>query len=151
MWLLMICLAIASNEWCKLTRVGIVASYGAAQTIGQPAKKEPISREGFLAVEWRFGSDLISIGPPIEGFPISFGRDGSFASRNLGGMDRWSLTDGILELSSRNSVAEPRPIRVRFEWREPGVFWSCVPGPQLIAPKSIFAKEWKSSETRRCR
>jgi hypothetical protein len=150
MWVLMIWLAtIALDECCKPTRVGIVPSYGAAQTIGQPDKKEPISREGFLAIEWRSGSDLSSAGTPIDGFPISFGADGSVESRNLGEM-RWSLTDGILELSYRNSQPEPR-VRLRFEWREPGVFWSCSPGAMLIAPKPIFAKEWKSSETRRCR
>jgi hypothetical protein len=64
------------------------------------------------------------------------------------GRHRWSLTDGILELSNRDPRRDDRPIR--FEWRKPGVFLSC-PAAMLIAPKPMFANEWESSETRRCR
>ena len=115
--------------------VSIAASYGAAQTVGQ-TPKEPISREVFLRTEWGFYSESIPVGFPPGGFPITFREDGSIEPFNLSLITRWSLTDGILELS-----ADPRfgagPIR--FEWREPGVFLSCS-GLMLIAPKTTFAK-----------
>jgi len=147
MWVLMIWLAIASDDCAKPTPEIIAAVYKAAYTVGQ-TPKERIFREKFLATKWGFGAELISVGPPPEGFPITFREDGSIEPFNISGITRWSLTDGILELSNHDPRRGDRPIR--FEWREPGVFLSCSRAAMLIAPKTIFAREWSSAWTR-CR
>jgi hypothetical protein len=142
MWVLMIWLAtMVSDESVAPTRASIAASYGGAvQTAGQTDKTEPISREAFLATEWRFGAEAIPAVRP-DGFPLTFGADGSMEPMNISGINRWSLDDGILELSNSNSRKGERSMR--FEWGAPGVFRSCSRAGMLIAPKPIFAKEWK--------
>src|SRR5262245_15286024 len=126
MWALLTWFAIlASDECSRPTSVCISLSCGTVRPASQTARTEPISRETFLATEWGFGAEVISIAPPREGFPMTFREDGSIEPFNLSGITRWSLTDGILELSGRDSGAGPRPVPLRFEWRDPGVFWSC--------------------------
>jgi hypothetical protein len=142
MWVLMIWLAtMVSDERCAPTRAsGAVFYEGVVQTADQRDKTEPISREAFLATEWRFGAEVIPA-PRGDGFPLTFRADGSLERMNMSGINRWSLDDGILELSSSNSRKGERSIR--FEWGAPGVFRSCSRTAMLIAPKPIFAKEWK--------
>jgi len=149
MWVLMIWLATIAWDDCSKPRPeSIAVAYKAAGTVGQ-TPKEPMSRETFLATEWGFGARSISIPPPQEGFPITFREDGSIEPFNLSLITRWSLTaDGILELSPDPRLGDGP---IRFEWREPGVFLSCSSrAAMLIAPKTIFAREWSSAWTR-CR
>jgi hypothetical protein len=101
--------------------IGVIAiAIGPTQATSLRAQNTIISREEFLATEWRLYGVVFAMHPP-GGFPITFRPDGSLLTRNFLYTTTWSLSDGVLRLSGSNG--EPY---YRLDWVPyAGAFLDC--------------------------
>jgi hypothetical protein len=110
----------------RLLFLAIAATVFATPRAGT-ANQAVMGQDTFLATTWRLTGMGFSI-TPIGGFPITFHRDGTVGTRNLGGITRWSLREDELVLSGDRSAGI-----IRFKWlRNRGVFRHC-PVPSKAA------------------
>lgn len=109
----------------------IVVTIGFAPMTSLCAQDTIISREAFLAREWRLTGMIFPMLPP-GGYPITFRHDGSLLSRNLQSATTWALSNGVLRLSGSNGEDY-----YRFQWvADAGLFRQC-PGA-AVPPLIIF-------------